>query len=200
MNRRLRAYTYLLGFAFWSALVAALVVGPPSLETVKRAAPLVALALLGEELVVRQRHANSEGAISFSAVSHVAAAILLPPPIAAATAAAGIVIGDGIRGDGRRYLLIDWGMFGSAAWLSAMLFHTLRPAHGPGTSRRSRRSCCSSPPATRSRARSSPVVWRWRAAAAISRFSDRSAPRRSRRPPAREASARWRHSGSRRRR
>jgi len=130
VNRRLRAYTYLLGFAFWSALAAALVVGPPSLETVKRAAPLVALALLGEELVVRQRHANSEGAISFSAVSHVAAAILLPPPIAAATAAAGIVIGDGIRGDGRRYLLINSAMFGSAAWLSAMLFHALRPADG----------------------------------------------------------------------
>ena len=130
MNRRLRAYTYLLGFAFWSALVAALVAGPPSLETVKRAAPLVALALLGEELVVRRRHANSEGAISFSAVSHVAAAILLPPPIAAATAAAGIVIGDGLRGDGRRYLLINSAMFGSAAWLSAMLFHALRPAHG----------------------------------------------------------------------
>jgi HD-GYP domain-containing protein (c-di-GMP phosphodiesterase class II)/GGDEF domain-containing protein len=129
VNRRLRAYTYLLGFAFWSALVVALVSGPPSFETVKRAAPLVALALLGEELVVRQRRANSEGAISFSAVAHVAAAILLPPPIAAATAAAGILIGDGLRGDGRRYLLINSAMFGGAVWLSSMLFHAVRPAN-----------------------------------------------------------------------
>jgi HD-GYP domain-containing protein (c-di-GMP phosphodiesterase class II)/GGDEF domain-containing protein len=130
MNRRLRAYTYLLGFAFWTALVVALVAGPPTLETIKHAAPLVALALLGEELVVRQRQASSEGAISFSAVSHVAAAILLPPPIAAATAAAGILIGDGLRGDGRRYLLINSAMFGSAVWLSAMLFDSLRPMNG----------------------------------------------------------------------
>src|SRR5437879_1619987 len=88
-------------------------------------APLVALAVAGEELVVRQREHGGAAAISFSAVAHVAAALLLSPLDAAATAALGILIADGLRSDSRRFLLINSAMFGISTWAAALAYHGL---------------------------------------------------------------------------
>ncbi len=125
MNRRLRLYMCVIGPAFWAAVVAQLAWDPGAIGSLTKAAPLVALAVAGEELVVRQREEDGSGAISFSAVAHVAAALILTPVAAGLTAALGIVIGDGLRRDGRRFLLINSAMFGGAIWIGAALFHAL---------------------------------------------------------------------------
>ena len=100
------------------------------------AAPLVALAVAGEELVVRQRARGGAAAISFSAVAHVAAALLLNPAAAAATAALGILISDGLRSESRRYLPINSAMFGISTWAAAAAYHAI----GGGTAHLSPRS------------------------------------------------------------
>jgi HD-GYP domain-containing protein (c-di-GMP phosphodiesterase class II)/GGDEF domain-containing protein len=135
VNKRLRIYMYAVGGLFWAAVVARLVVDPGAVGSLTKAAPLLALAVAGEELVVRQREANGSGAISFSAVAHVAAALVLNPIAAGLTAALGIVIGDGLRRDGRRFLLINSAMFGGAIWIAAALFHALTPEREAWTTR-----------------------------------------------------------------
>jgi HD-GYP domain-containing protein (c-di-GMP phosphodiesterase class II)/GGDEF domain-containing protein len=133
VNKRLRLYMYVVGTAFWTAIAVQLAVDPDGVGSLTKAAPLLALAVAGEELVVRQREANGSGAISFSAVAHVAAALVLTPVAAGLTAALGIVIGDGLRRDGRRFLLINSAMFGGAIWLAAGLFHSLTPERAAWT-------------------------------------------------------------------
>jgi GGDEF domain-containing protein len=124
VNPRLRIYGFVVGGVFWAALVAALAVNH-GVDSFTKMAPLVALAVAGEELVVRQRASGGAAAISFSAVAHVAAALLLSPVDAAATAALGIVIADGLRGDGRRFLLINSGMFGISTWVAALTYQAM---------------------------------------------------------------------------
>lgn len=124
MNPRLRIYGLVVGGLFWAALVAALAVRH-GVDSFAKMAPLVALAVVGEELVVRQRESGGAAAISFSAVAHVAAALLLNPVDAAVTAALGIVIADGLRSDGRRFLLINSAMFGISTWVAALAYQLL---------------------------------------------------------------------------
>lgn len=123
MNPRLRIYGRIVGGIYWAALLAGLAVNH-GFDSFSKMAPLVALAVAGEELVVRQRESGA-AAISFSAVAHVAAAVLLSPTDAAATAALGILIADGLRSDARRFLLINSAMFGISTWAAALSYQAL---------------------------------------------------------------------------
>lgn len=125
MNPRFRYYSFAVGTAFWVPLAAAIAFHPGGLGSLHRMAALIALAIVGEELVVRQRQTGGETAISFSAAAHVAAALLLMPMAAAVTAAAGVLLGDGLRRDGRRFLLINSAMFGGATWIASLIAHRL---------------------------------------------------------------------------
>ena len=131
MSTRLRTYSLCIGCAFWSALVAWLVVVPSPLAGSAKLPALLALAVAGEELVMRGRgHGDGGGAaLSLSAVAHVAAAILLAPAAAALTAALGVVLSDGLRRDARRYLLINSAMFGGSTWIAATVYHALNGGH-----------------------------------------------------------------------
>ena len=119
MNARLRTYSYCVGGAFWIALVARLVFDPSALSGAAKLAPLVAIAVAGEELVVRRRGDGDGAALSLSAVAHVAAAILLSPVAAALIAALGVLISDGLRREGSQYVLINSAMFGGSTWIAA---------------------------------------------------------------------------------
>ncbi|HET7572686.1 MAG TPA: HD domain-containing phosphohydrolase [Gaiellaceae bacterium] len=127
MHPRLRTYSYLVGGAFWIALLLRLALEPSLLHGYARIAPLLAIAVAGEELVVRRR-GEEDAALSFSAVAHVAAAILLHPTGAAITAALGVLIVDGLRRDGRHFVLVNSAMFGASAWAAAWVFQLL-PGH-----------------------------------------------------------------------
>ncbi len=129
MNFRLRTYSYCVGGAFWIALVAWLLLEPASLSAGARLAPLVAVAVAGEELVMRRRGEGDHAALSLSAVAHVAAAVLLAPVAAALAAALGVLISDGLRRDGRQYLLINSAMFGGSTWLAAVVYRSLAGSH-----------------------------------------------------------------------
>jgi GGDEF domain-containing protein len=129
MNVRLRTYSYCVGGAFWIALVAWLLLEPASLSAGARLAPLVAVAVAGEELVMRRRGDGEHAALSLSAVAHVAAAVLLTPVAAALAAALGVLISDGLRRDGRQYLLINSAMFGGSTWLAAIVYRSLAGSH-----------------------------------------------------------------------
>jgi HD-GYP domain-containing protein (c-di-GMP phosphodiesterase class II)/GGDEF domain-containing protein len=125
MNPRLRTYTYMIGGAFWVALAAESVLNRSMFASFSEMAPLIMLAVAGEELVFRKREHGGDAAISFSAIAHVAAAVLLSPAAAAATAAVGVLIGDGLRRDGRRFLLINSAMFGGSTWAAALAYRGL---------------------------------------------------------------------------
>ena len=125
MNTRLRFYMYAIGGAFWAALLTRVALDPGVLAPVTTIAPLLGLAIAGEELVVRRQERNVEGTISFSAIAHVAAATLLNPAAAAATAALGILVGDGLRRDSRRLLVVNSAMFGGSIWIAATLYREL---------------------------------------------------------------------------
>ena len=85
-------------------------------------APLLALAIAGEELVVRQRQRPEGALLSFSAIAHVASVLVLGPLPAAAIAAAGVIIVDGTRREGHRYLLVNSSMFGASTWVAGLVF------------------------------------------------------------------------------
>jgi GGDEF domain-containing protein len=129
VHPRLRIYSYVLGGVFWTALLARLGTDPISLHDLYRIGPLLAIAVAGEELVVRQRNDSDAGTLSFSAAAHVAAAILLTPSSAAITAALGVLIVDGLRRDGRHFVLINSAMLGGSSWAAAWMFR-LTPGHG----------------------------------------------------------------------
>jgi HD-GYP domain-containing protein (c-di-GMP phosphodiesterase class II)/GGDEF domain-containing protein len=121
----MRAYSCVVGGAFWAALTVQLAMNHGVLASFSKMAPLIALAVVGEELAFRKREQGGDAAISFSAVAHVAAALLLSPVAAGATAALGIVIGDGLRTGGRRFLLINSAMFGGSTWAAALAYRGL---------------------------------------------------------------------------
>jgi GGDEF domain-containing protein len=134
VSARLRNYGFVVGGLFWACLLTGLALHH-GVHSFSRMAPLVALAVAGEELVVRQRERGGAAAISFSAVAHVAAALLLSPLDAAATAALGILIADGLRRDGRGFLLINSAMFGIATWAASIAYHALGGGTASLTSR-----------------------------------------------------------------
>jgi GGDEF domain-containing protein len=127
MNSRVRAYSYALGLLFWSPLVAALTLQRIPLLPL---APFLALALVGEELVVLQRQRAGENTVSFSAAAHVAAAIVLGPTPAALIAAVAVVIVDGLRRERLPYIVVNSAMFGGAIWIAGTLYVSLSSSLG----------------------------------------------------------------------
>jgi GGDEF domain-containing protein len=111
-------YRLCLGGGFWLLLCAALALFRSSLPPLTEIAPLLALAIVGEELVVRQQARSGGTVLSFSAIAHVASAILLGPLAAAAVAAFAVVIVDGLRPAGRRLVLVNSAMLGSSIWIA----------------------------------------------------------------------------------
>lgn len=122
LERRWALYNTSVGGAFWLLLLTSLVVFRGSLPPLAEIAPLLALAIAGEELVVRQQARAGGAILSFSAIAHVAAAILLGPLTAAAVAALAVVIVDGSRPAGRRVVPINSAMLGSSIWVGGELY------------------------------------------------------------------------------
>ena len=133
MNPRLRTYSWCVGVAFWGALIVRLGLDPGSLSGIARLAPLIAIAVAGEELVMRRRGDGDDAALSLSAVAHVAAAVLLSPGAAALTAALGVLVSDGLRRDGRRFVLINSAMFGGSTWIAASVYGVFAGSGTPWT-------------------------------------------------------------------
>jgi GGDEF domain-containing protein len=129
MTGRVRTYAYALGFAFWASLIAALLFGQSDLPHLSKFAPFLALAIVGEELVVLQRQGSGRSVLSFSAAAHVAAVIVLGPTAAALVAASAVVIVDGLRREAFPYVVINSAMFGGAIWIAGAVFTALV---GPG--------------------------------------------------------------------
>lgn len=121
-NRRFTVYSACIGGGFWLVLVAALAAFRHTLPPLTDIAPLLALALAGEELVVRQQARPGGAVLSFSAVAHIAAAILLGPLAAACVAAFAVVIVDGLRPAGRRFVLINSAMLGGSIWIAGACY------------------------------------------------------------------------------
>jgi HD domain len=119
LTRRWALYNASVGGGFWLLLLAALVVFWDSLPPLVAIAPLLALAIAGEELVVRQQARAGGAVLSFSAIAHIAAAIVLGPLAAAGVAASAVVIVDGSRPTGRRLVLINSAMLGASIWVGA---------------------------------------------------------------------------------
>jgi GGDEF domain-containing protein len=121
-ERRWMLYNAVVGGGFWLLLVASLVVFRDSLPALKEVAPLLALAIAGEELVVRQEARGGGAVLSFSVIAHIATAILLGPLTAALVAALAVVIVDGSRPAGRRVVPINSAMLGSSIWVGGELY------------------------------------------------------------------------------
>jgi GGDEF domain-containing protein len=123
MSRPLRIYSYCIGVTFWVVLTLAVAIRwhmvAPELRKV---APLLAIAVLGEELVIKQRQRSGSPVMSFSAVAHVAAIVIVGPMLAAAMAAIALVVADGLRPDGRRYLLLNSAMLGGSTWIAGVVY------------------------------------------------------------------------------
>ena len=122
LERRWALYNVSVGGSFWLLLLASLVVFRSSLPPLAAIAPLLALSIAGEELVVRQQARGGGAVLSFSAIAHIAAAILLGPLTAAGVAALAVVIVDGSRPAGRRLVLINSAMLGSSIWVGGELY------------------------------------------------------------------------------
>jgi len=117
LGRRWTLYVAFVGGGFWLLLAASLVAFRSELPSMASLVPLLALAIAGEELVVRQRARSGTAVLSFSTVAHVATAVLLGPLAAAAVAAFAVVIVDGSRHSGRRLVLINSAMLGGSIWV-----------------------------------------------------------------------------------
>src|SRR5919198_3367995 len=117
LKRRWVLYNAGIGGGFWLLLLASLIVFRNSLPALAAVAPMLALAIAGEELVVRQEARGGGAVLSFSAIAHIATAILLGPLTAAAVAVLAVVIVDGSRPAGRRLVLINSAMLGSSIWV-----------------------------------------------------------------------------------
>jgi GGDEF domain-containing protein len=122
LERRWTLYSASIGGAFWLLLVASLVLFRSSLPALAEVAPLLALAIAGEELVVRQEARGRGAVLSFSTVAHIATAIVLGPLTAALVAALAVVIVDGSRPAGRRVVPINSAMLGSSIWAGGELY------------------------------------------------------------------------------
>jgi predicted HD phosphohydrolase len=121
VNRPIRIYSFSIGACLLLLMAFSLRHGAPGLP-LSKVAPLLAMAILGEEIVVLQRQRSGTPALSFSAPAHVAAAILLGPLPAAWIAAGGIIVADGLRPASRRFLVLNASMFGLAAWAAGSVY------------------------------------------------------------------------------
>lgn len=133
MNRSIRIYSYSIGACLLLLMGFSLRHGAPALP-LSKFAPLLAMAILGEEVVVLQRQRSGTPALSFSAPAHIAAAILLGPLPAAWIAAGGVIVADGLRSGSRKYLVLNASMFGLATWAAGTVYHAATGHHGVGGS------------------------------------------------------------------
>src|SRR5579859_2725340 len=122
MTGRIKTYSYALGLVFWASLVVALSLGLARLPCLSELVPFLALALVGEELVVRQRQRSGGSVLSFSAAAHVAAAIVVGPTAAALVAASAVIIVDGLRREPFPFVVLNAAMFGGAIWIAGGIF------------------------------------------------------------------------------
>jgi HD domain/Diguanylate cyclase, GGDEF domain len=129
VTRSIRIYSYSLGVSFLLLMGFALRHGVPGLP-LSKFAPLLAMAILGEEIVVLQRQRSGTPAFSFSAPAHIAAAILLGPLPAAWVAAGGVIVADGVRPASRKFLVLNASMFGLATWAAGSVYHSATASHG----------------------------------------------------------------------
>jgi hypothetical protein len=121
MSRSIRLYTTGLAASCCLLLGVSVLQGVPSLSP-ERLVVLLAIAILGEEIVVLQRERVGTPVLSFSAPAHIAAAILLGPLGAAFVAGTGVILSDGLRRSGRRFLVLNASMFAISAWLAAEVY------------------------------------------------------------------------------
>ncbi|NUR76948.1 MAG: HD domain-containing protein [Thermoleophilia bacterium] len=120
MNARLMLFSYVSAVATAATLgVAGLLATTPPIEL---AGPLLGLAVLGEELAIRQRRRAAAAVLSLSAPAHIAAAIALGPLPAALVAIFALIIVDGPRSGPRRWLVLNASMFGLAAAASGLAY------------------------------------------------------------------------------
>jgi HD domain/Diguanylate cyclase, GGDEF domain len=123
VSRSLRTYSYSIGACLALLMAFSIRHGAPTLP-LSKFAPLLAMAIVGEEIVVLQRQRSGNPALSFSAPAHFAAAILLGPLPAAWVAVGGIIVADGLRPASRRFLVLNASMFGLAAWAASTVYHS----------------------------------------------------------------------------
>jgi len=128
MNRSIRIYSYSIGACLVLLMAFSLRHGVPALP-LSKVAPLLAMAILGEEIVILQRQRSGNPALSFSAPAHIAAAILLGPMPAAWIAAGGVIVADGLRPATRKYLALNSAMFGLATWTASTVYHVVSRGH-----------------------------------------------------------------------
>jgi HD-GYP domain-containing protein (c-di-GMP phosphodiesterase class II) len=122
VSRSVRIYSLSMASTFVAASAGSLLLEGVPRPSVAMAAALLALAVVGEELVVFQRQRVGSPVFSFSAPAHVAAAIMLAPVAAAAVAALGVALSDGLRSGSRRFLVLNASMFGVSTWFAATAY------------------------------------------------------------------------------
>jgi hypothetical protein len=121
MSRSIRFYTTGVGALCCVLLGMSALHGLPPLP-LGRLVALLAIAILGEEIVVLQRERVGSPAFSFSAPAHIAAAILLGPLGAAFVAGSGVIVADGLRRSSRKFLVLNASMFAISTWLAAEVY------------------------------------------------------------------------------
>ena len=121
MNRRTLIYVGVVILAFLTALVVTATEFPMPIATLHWL-PLLALAVASESLVIGTGE-DTDPLLSFSAAAHVAAAVLFGPAAAGVLAAIGVIIVDGPRLNGLRWLLPNASMFGLAAIAGGVAYH-----------------------------------------------------------------------------
>ncbi len=131
MNRRTLIYVVLVILAFLTALAVAAWAFPTSIGNL-RWLPLLGLAVAAESLVIGSGE-DTDPLLSFSAAAHVAAAVLFGPATAGLLAAIGVIIVDGPRLNGLRWLLPNASMFGLAAIVGGFAYQAAGGAVGSVT-------------------------------------------------------------------
>jgi len=113
VNRRTLIYVAVVVLAYVTALAVTAWAYPSPIGGL-RWLPLLGLAVASESLVIGSGE-DTDPLLSFSAAAHVAAAVLFGPATAGLLAAVGVIIVDGPRLSGLRWLLPNASMFGLAA-------------------------------------------------------------------------------------
>jgi putative nucleotidyltransferase with HDIG domain len=122
VTRLVRIYSLSIATAFVVATTLSVLLDGVPKPLLSTAAALLALAVIGEELVVFQRQRVGNPVLSFSAPAHIAAAIMLGPAAAGAVAALGVALADGLRAGSRRFLVLNASMFGVSTWFAATAY------------------------------------------------------------------------------
>jgi hypothetical protein len=131
MNRRTLTYVVLVALAYLCALALSAWMYPSPIGSL-RWLPLLGLAVASESLVIGSGE-DTDPLLSFSAAAHVAAAVLFGPAAAGLLAAVGVIIVDGPRLSGLRWLLPNASMFGLAAIAGGVAYEAVGGVFGSVT-------------------------------------------------------------------